>query len=936
MKIFFLILFLFISNISTAQLQGQARVDSLIKELPNVKKDTSRVLLLKDISSAYRGINPEQGIKYGNLQLELSKQMKWEVGKGLAWRLLGENYLFSGDNIKALEMMLEALNTFENVKDTPNTASCLSALANIYIRDKNYEKGLELSKKAMALARSKGLLILQGLDLGCMGICYEHLNELDKALENYEQAIDILSTQGDKRNVGVFSSSLGHVYRAKKEYSKALSSFFKSMEIAGEFGNLNGMAANSEGAGLVYLQIAMDTTGSIRSDSLVIPGRSLNVKKAITYFSKAIGLGEKLGDFSLLADVYENLSEAYVISGQFEKALASYKQSIVMKDSVFSADNNMKFAHLETQRETMLKDKQIKINEILTAKERNERLLFFFGITVFVILIILQRRNHVVQKRTNARLVVANKELEEEKNKTDHLLQQKGELMNQLETAANMKSKFLANVSHELRTPVTLISGILGLIKEQSVADQEKNKVRLAIAYENSRKLQKMVEEILDITRAENNVVRNAPRIVEFNPLLGRIAHTFDSFIKKGNQSLIYENSVPANMCINIDEDNFEKIINNIIYNAFKFNSDGGWIKVTGKSSADKNNIIIAISDAGKGISDKDLPHIFERFYRMTGNGNEGGIGIGLSLVKELTDLSGGTVEVVSKEGEGATFTLSFPVSAIGLDLVAAEEETNGVITENWNVFPHKQTVLIVEDNADMRYYLKEIFHGLATVAEAGNGVEAIKWLENNRADLVITDLMMPEMNGREFVDQLRTQEGKSKIPIIMVSAIADTGSQLDMLRMGVDDYIVKPFNAQELRIRVYNLLNNYSERIKFNQLPSEKEDIQKNTKEAAEFMNRITEFVVKRLDKIDVSVNDVANEFALSERQFYRFTRSLTGFTPAQLIKEIKLQKAYQLLAGGKINKIEDVATQVGFETPAYFAKQFFERFGKRPNEFY
>ena len=168
-----------------------------------------------------------------------------------------------------------------------------------------------------------------------------------------------------------------------------------------------------------------------------------------------------------------------------------------------------------------------------------------------------------------------------------------------------------------------------------------------------------------------------------------------------------------------------------------------------------------------------------------------------------------------------------------------------------------------------------------------------------------------------------------------MLTGLADTENEVNMLRMGVDDLLLKPFRAAELRIRVYNMLTNLAERKLFDHLPTEPDDIAVDSKEADEFRNRIREFVLSRLKNINVSVYDLAYELGVSERQLYRFAKSLTGYTPAQLIKEVRLQKAYELLVSGEINKIEDVAKRVGFESAGYFSRQFFDRFGKRPTEF-
>lgn len=193
----------------------------------------------------------------------------------------------------------------------------------------------------------------------------------------------------------------------------------------------------------------------------------------------------------------------------------------------------------------------------------------------------------------------------------------------------------------------------------------------------------------------------------------------------------------------------------------------------------------------------------------------------------------------------------------------------------------------------------------------------------------------MPEMDGEELVTCLKKNEHWKKMPIITLTALADAASRLNMLRLGVDDYIVKPFDATELRVRVYNLLTNMEERRQFENDPAEQKDLPLEGPEADDFRQRVTAIVLARMKAIDVSVHELANEMSVSERQLYRLAKSLTGCTPAQLVKEVRLQRAYELLLAGDIYKVDDVAKQVGFEDANYFSRQFYARFGKRPTEF-
>jgi CheY-like chemotaxis protein len=240
-----------------------------------------------------------------------------------------------------------------------------------------------------------------------------------------------------------------------------------------------------------------------------------------------------------------------------------------------------------------------------------------------------------------------------------------------------------------------------------------------------------------------------------------------------------------------------------------------------------------------------------------------------------------------------------------------------------------------VEDNDEMRYYLSEILSGTAEISQAANGLEALQYLEHRQPDLIISDVMMPEMDGQVLMEHVKASPAWKKIPVIMLTALATREDQLRMLSMGVDDYILKPFNPEELKIRAYNLLHNQEIRREWNEAPTEPGELPVQEDASEEFRMKIYEYVSGKMKEPTLSVPDMAAHLAVSERQLYRLTNSLTGCSPAQLIKEVRLKKAYDLLVSGDIYKVEDVAKQVGFENTSYFSRQFEARFGKRPVEF-
>jgi len=885
---------------------------------------------------------------------------------------IGLVYLHQGNFPEALNSFNEALKLIEKLNDPKENIPTLNNIGMTYEKMANYPEALKSHFTALKLLEANGDKGGMASSLNNIGIVYMNIGNYTDALKNHQASLKLNKELNIKAGMANSYGNIGLIYYFQSNYAEALKSLDSAMVLRQELGENGDMAdvlTNIAGVyqktdslpqaleyyfkGLKLYEAIPDKNGVAATDNNIgiVYTTQHKYKAAEEYLKKGFSLAEEIGSPDLVSDAAKALSELYDSTNQFEKSLQFYRTYVTIKDSIFSRENTRKNIQAQMQYDFDKKETLTKLeHERKLDAEKIRTLWIFIAMIVFMILatfLWITARN---RKRAKEQVEMANKQMLKEKLKLDRLtktqeellgqkeelLIQKDELMAQLDKASQMKSRFLANISHELRTPATLLTGMLELLRDKNKNLDGNDMEKLNVAFNNSRKLQIMIEEILDLSKLENSEVKLNNARKEISPLLKRMVFAFETFIEKQNLKLEYHDEEAKGLSILVDEDKFEKVINNLIYNAIKYNRKGGNIRVNVGVSDNNRELVIEIKDTGIGIKKEDLAHVFERFYQGDSRGSKAeGVGIGLSLVKEFTLLMGGTVEVSSREGEGTSFTLKFPVVEKGQVENELDEVRSELPSEDWAHFPGRLTVLLVEDNVEMRYYLNEILGDKVNIAEAGNGREALKWLETNTADLVISDIMMPEMDGRELITNIKNDEKLRRIPLITLTALADTESQLGMLRMGVDDYIVKPFNMEELRVRVYNLLNNYYERKIFNLQPAEPEDIPAENKEAEELRKKITSYVLARLKNTNVSVYELAYDLAMSERQLYRLSKSLTGCSPAQLIKEVRLQKAYELLVSGKITKIEDVANRVGFESPGYFSRQFLERFGKRATEF-
>lgn len=808
---------------------------------------------------------------------------------------------------RALDYAMRSLAIKDAVKDNTEAVFTYTVIATIYSKQKNYNQALNYALRADSLFTVLKYESSKTPNNLLIGIIYKNMGRYDDAIKIYNKTLVIAQTVEQQAAI---RANLAIALSLKGAFTGAREHILYSIRL------------NDDVIHNIRFSVGLN------ADAATIYFRKGYLDSAIYYAKRSEEFSSKLEKGASANEYRENLSllaQAYAKKGDTGNAYRYSLKFIAAQDSAYNEQRIKSIAAAESRLGLSEKDKTISEisleNEVQKIKVQRQSIVTATSVVGLLLGIILASGLVVAYRRSQRR----NKQLSEQKALIDRQVQALAE-------AADMKSKFFANLSHELRTPVTLLTGMLGLMKRDD-EPQSKKKDHINIAYDSSLKLQKMVEEILDITRLENKATSADLRVEEIQPLIKRIIYAFETLMENEGLSFHYEDGGTGGLFIKTDESKLTKILNNLVYNAIKFTPAGGIIKVS--VLQDHDRVAIAVSDNGIGISSHDLPHVFERYYQGDPGRNSGGIGIGLSLVSEFTELMGGTISITSEEGQGSTFLLHFPMIAPEQDDIKENKSLLTLPEQNWNVFAHKQKVLLVEDNTEMRYYLKEILADKVSIAEAGNGTEALQWLGTNIPDLVITDMMMPQMNGKELVAQMKQSATLKKIPVITLTALADTDYQLNILRMGVDDYIVKPFNADELSIRVYNLLCNQMERRQSVMEPAEAEDVIADTREADEFKMKINRYVLSRLNNFEISVDDMAVELGLSRRQLYRFSKQVTGYTPAQLIKEVKLQKAFELLVSGTVYKLDDVARQVGFDHTSYFSKQFFERFGKRPSEF-
>lgn len=487
----------------------------------------------------------------------------------------------------------------------------------------------------------------------------------------------------------------------------------------------------------------------------------------------------------------------------------------------------------------------------------------------------------------------------------------------------DMKLKFFTNVSHELRTPLSLIISPLEQLMVSTTDVQLKGK--LEMIYRNATKLLGMVNQLLDFRK-------NDLQSMQFNPsegdIVGFVKNTCENykFLSERHTQFVFSSSMNE-LYTEFDRDKMTKILDNLLSNAFKFTPEEGRIDVWVGKSADGENVIIKVSDSGVGIADKYKKHVFERFYQVPqADMAHGGSGIGLHMVQEFVKLHGGTVEVGDNVGQGSVFVVTLPIRQVQ-EVTINEDEIMESAKSN------RRMILIVDDNADFRQLLQDTFKFSYDTLVASNGEEALKKVQKHLPDLIITDVMMPVMNGLELCRAIKNDVRYSHIPVIMLTAKTAEEHKIEGLSVGADDYISKPFNPQILTLKVSNLIEIALKRQEAFQTQIDPEPSQITITPLDEtLINKAIKYVEANISRSELSVEELSRNLGMSRVHLYKKLMAITGRSPIEFIRVIRLKRAAQMLADKQQN-IADVAYAVGFNNPKYFSKYFKEEFGVLPS---
>lgn len=523
----------------------------------------------------------------------------------------------------------------------------------------------------------------------------------------------------------------------------------------------------------------------------------------------------------------------------------------------------------------------------------------------------------------------------------------------QLHEADQSKIRFFTNISHELRTPFSLILGPLESLIEKTQKNHQFNS-RLQVIQNNAHRLLRLINQMLDFNKIDNNTIELK---IENQDIISFIQHIFEAHSliaeKKNIDFRITANHASYNTWF--DPDKLDKILYNLLSNAFKFTPDNGSISLecnlnsVVKDGLEYDSLTLKIQDSGIGIGEDYLEKIFERFYQVDQSDSRQyeGSGIGLSLTKHLIELHHGTISVDSKLNEGTTFEVNLTIGEVlcnhSIDDFDKKEGSQGstrnIVTSNSKnkgiLKTSKPVVLIVEDNEELRNYLEEELSVNYEIIEAENGKKGLVLANEFLPDLIISDLMMPVMDGFEMCEIIKNEWLTSHIPIIMLTAKVDDNSNLQGLEIGADAYIRKPFQITHLKAQIENLLTNRKKLIKRLKASSSLENLVTKTDDIDDnFLKQIRKLIEKSISNPQFGVDTLASQMNMSRSKLYKKTYSILRISAGEIIRNIRLKRAAELLLD-KNNSIADVALMIGFADHPQFTRSFTNQFGMSPKQF-
>ena len=972
MKKYYLMLFLCIPLLFFSQ--NQDKIDSLETQLSIEKNDSIKVELLTQLFHQHIHYDVEKARSYNNLQFKLARENGDNFTYSRAYFLKAYYYFSNSDFDNAIKNLKKSLVYVKRANDSKMEISINGRLGHIYNKIGKKDSAIFHINKAIDLSLETGDTIRYAVEHLERGNYYVIERKLDEALKSFRITDSVLNTIDKKhKTIPAALNNISLVYITLKDYDKAKEYSLKSKKLAEELnlklriieaeknlGFIEYYKGNYTEAEKILLEVLeyFESVNNRYEQALIIgilgeayfdqdknekakkyllksieirreildslglihPLQNMgrlylkekNYDESLKFFNESMDILYKIPDLKNEVFSLQKLAEINYSTENYKASAEFYKKYISLKDSLTNTINYEKVAELETRYQTAQKEQQIELlsteNELAEQKRKNQ-LMFF---TVLAALMLIVGFSLLFAYRNKIKTAQKIKELNE------------------------MKSRFFANISHEFRTPLTLIKSPLQSL--QSSLSDEKQQKQLSLIDKNSDRMLELVNQLLELSKIDSGNLKLILKEGNIGSFLNSIAEPF-AYQAKENGLKFSSNIAKPDENHSFDKDVIEKIVTNLLSNALKYTPEGQKISFVShienaSPASGQENLKIKVSNSGSGLKKSDLPKLFERFYQKKEEYQ--GFGIGLALVKELVELYNGNVET-SLDNDILNFEISLPLTQNETENIVIQSSKSSIPSE----IQHTETddelpvLLVVDDNPEIRNVLKDIFSDNYTVLEAENGKIALKLAQKEIPDCIISDVMMPGMDGFEFTQKIKNNELTSFIPVVLLTAKTSEEAHLESLKSTADAYLTKPFNNEILKETV---LRQIAERKKLQERYSRElilkpVDIAINTFDE-KFLEKLGTVMKKHLSDTGFSTDAFASEMGMSRMQLHRKLKTLLGVSTTEFIRNERLKAAVELMKKGH-NNVSEIAYTVGFSDVSYFSKCFKELYDVTPTEY-
>lgn len=831
---------------------------------------------------------------------------------------IAANYFKLNKPDTALILSNRALELNFDFKNDTVQANALGNIAECYSSKSQFDSAVSYYLKAILVAEKIGSLKKISSYNNGLGMIFYQLGDINKAILYMQKAADIKLKEGDMLYYATINCNIAGAFQRIGRYNEAIAILRDSELKLKNFDNVEILANLYNSLGSAY-QLQSKNIDSVeyyyQKCINLITNPELDFYRLAAYINisdvyieknkfdlaeqnlfKALAIINKLNRSLEKISVYQNLSSLYEKKNDLAKALSYKKLQLNLKDSLLNANKEQIVQELDTKYQTEKKDLQIKEQELTIEKDANKRnkLIILFILVLFVLVIVTV---YFLFKKQSQKAI------------------------------EKAKQKFFSNVVHEIRTPLATIQAPLNLLKQSKNSPHELYNIELA--EKSITRLNELVNQMLDISKIETSKYKLNEAFGDISLFFNELIKTYSAIAAQKNTVLLTQLNFESKLVF-FDKDALEKITGNLLSNAIKYSPFGKQIGLIVNVNELENELHLEISvwDTGPGISKSDQEKIFNRFYRSNSqHQSEKGTGIGLSLVKDLVDIYNGKINLQSEINKGSTFTVNLNLK---------KQDSFAFDTDRALTDVEAQQILLIEDDADiLEFNARLLQSNNYTVLKATNGIEALQLLEKTLPDLIISDLMMPQMDGAEFLNNLKNNASTNHIPVIFLSAKTSANSRLEVLNLGAQAYLTKPFLPNELVALIKNQLAVLTKKqVEFQQIIIETEKTAEEKFVGTEpYTQKLFKLIFSKLDSPELTVENLADLMATNRSHFQRKVKAITGFSPSELIKFIRLEKAKEFLIAKKGN-VTEVAYMVGFSSQSYFTKCFSDYYKKSPTE--